>query len=407
MGQIVFQKKDKIPAVSVILKKAKATDAHGYVKLRVKHKIRKEPYLVALGHRVEEKHWDTKRDRVKQAHQSAHTINNSIDTEEARVKHAFAEYVDGGGKITEAVIEAVLTGAEVREGDFLQFMKGRIEFKAAPDKQGDTPLSADYIEHIWVEYRQLLKYTKGYLSFSSITLSWLEQYELYHRPKVVATTLHTRMKRVMEYVNLAVDRGLIPKEQVAGYKLPIYVDPERQYLNGEQVEAIENLVYDGHLDFDQTIRSVAAFFVIECYSGLRFSDWPRFRVEKVIKEPALRVRTKKNDEPVYLYLNNWPRLQRMCNYILQNKLVFGLKERETNNSLKTIRALVHAHAKVQIPFEFTTHNGRHTAATFLAMLGYSDFEGSEILGISPDTFAIYRKATRQGSRQAQKRYGGM
>ena len=57
--------------------------------------------------------------------------------------------------------------------------------------------------------------------------------------------------------------------------------------------------------------------------------------------------------------------------------------------------------------KLTTHVGRHTCATLLGEAGWNDNQIAEVLGVTPQTVAIYRKNTRQGIKNIQEKLGGL
>ena len=116
---------------------------------------------------------------------------------------------------------------------------------------------------------------------------------------------------------------------------------------------------------------------------------------------ALKVRARKNGEPVYLYLDKFVRLARVVEYIEKHNIRFSASEPTTNRILK------HIAAHQRLALNLTTHTGRHTFGTFLAALGYSSREIADHMGITEEVAKIYAKNTGMSSRSAQERHGGI
>lgn len=320
-------------------------------------------------------------------------LNNRIKSLIAGVDRKILLMHAAGEEVTLEVVKGLFQPeGKDKSGDFHAFHSSYIKYLK-------SNFSPGYIKHLEVEQRQLKKY-RPTLRFSDINDDFLEQYEM--QLTCAATTKHTKMKRLKEVVDRAVAKGKIDGKKVATYKLPPYVEPEGQYLTLPQTEIIANAIYEGDLDFNANIKKVACYFLVECYSGIRFSDWHRFKIETLLRDRNFKVRAKKNKEPVYIPLNVFKRLGTIIDYIVANDIVFDLKERETNIMLKALPVVL------KLPIQdLTTHVGRHTCGTLLGEMGYNDREIAEILGISEKTAKTYRKNTRQGLNNAFEKHGGL
>lgn len=281
---------------------------------------------------------------------------------------------------------------KISNGAFIGFYRDYLDLL-------DTKHTKGYLRHFEVEYRQLKKFAKGSLSFNEITAEWLESYE--KDLKGMSTTKHTKMKRLKEVINRAIDRGLIEKKAIAGYKFPGYVQPERFYLTLDQTIKISKDIYSGKYDDDLTMKKIVCYFLIECYSALRFSDWKRFTIEKLINERNLKVRTQKTGAPVYLPLDTFKRLGTIVDYVLDNKIKFDLTEQATNRLLKVLGS------SMKLSFPLTTHVGRHTFGTLLGEMGYSTAKIALLMGITEKTAKVYVTQTKQGLEYEFTTYGGL
>ena len=208
-------------------------------------------------------------------------------------------------------------------------------------------------------------------------------------------------KKLKQLITRAVKRGHMLPQSTAAYTWPGYTSPERLYLTLEETERIAKLVYNGTFDTDINMLKISCFFLVECYSGIRFCDWSTARVETLIAERSLKVRAKKNGEPVYLPLNTIKRLGAVLDFIESRKLVFDIPEQITNRLLKYLAT------EAKIPKHLTTHVGRHTCATLLVGLGYSEYDIAEVLGISVGTVKTYSKMTRKRLETAFRTIGGL
>lgn len=384
----------KIPTVSLELRKKHKSDTDGYIKVVVYVPGTSRQKLKTTKYKVEEKYWNAEDQIVKRSHPEADDINREIGKDRDAIVSQYKDDLKKGVTFSADYIAQSLAPKKVG-GDFLNFYQAHIDYLK-------VRVSADYCEHFQVEYNKLLNFAGEELSYSDITAAFLERYEVHimSRKKPYApTTINTKMKRLKEVIDKAIERGFIQQRDIAGYKWPNYDSPERDYLTLSQVESICNLLYNGEFDHDITYKSVIAFFLIECLSGIRFSDWGRFEVETLISGPALKVRAKKNGEPVYLPLNVFKRLGGVIDYIQANRLEMIVTNQEANRQLK--RLFDKGFGKI------TTHMGRHTCGTLLGEMRYTDNEIAEVLGITAATARIYTKRTRQGLENTFKTKGGL
>lgn len=390
------------PPVELKLHKKKSTDDFGYIYLRVGVPGEKEYKNKSLGYKIPVSHWDNETRRVKKGFPNYQLINTDIEKQKNNIdKELIADSLDDR-EHTSMTINQKLHGKK-RGRDFVGFFQEYLDYVNSKDKDGEGKHSKGYLLHWKTEFNRLEAYLDGSaLPFSAIDSDWLEKYEMHVAKKVnTNTTLNSIFKKFKQLVDRAIARELISPSKVAGYSWPAYMPPDRSYLTHKEVEKIANLVYNGEYDHTETKRKVAAYFVIECYSGIRFSDWSRFKIETLIDDEAFKVRAKKNGEPVYLYLKHWPGLSKMLNYVRANDMKFDLSEPETNRVLKELGN------KLGFDLKLTTHVGRHTCATLLGEAGWNDNQIAEVLGVTPQTVAIYRKNTRQGIKNIQEKLGGL
>jgi len=380
----------KIPTTKLALVKKYASDIDGYIKVKVYVPDTYKPLYKTTKYKVPEKFWDEENEIVLKGFQDYRLINDQIAKSKNEVEDTFKDDLRRGVLFTKAYIENVLK-PKTSDGEFLEFYHNHIRYRS-------VSCSPDYIEHFMIEKRKFGEYAGLNVLFSDITTTLLEGYEM--SLKCATTTKNSKMKRLKEVIDKAVAMGKIKTENIAGYTFPSYEAPERPYLTLDETELIANSIYNGEFDYNARLKTVACYFLIECYSGIRFSDWGRFSVEKLVKDRSLKVRAKKNGEPVYLPLNVFTRLGKIVDYVRDSKIVYKL-DSETNNLLK-IMAI-----QLKIKKHITTHIGRHTCGTLLGEMGYNDNEIADVLGISPATASTYTKRTRKGLQSAFNRYGGL
>lgn len=387
----------KLPTVSIYLNKKTAKEEYGYLMLSVFFKGK--PYRTPFGYKVQSKFWNAEKEVLRYGADVAPYDVDEINTELRKRKEdvlmAFKLIKDSKEELTGEIITELINGKEYGAGDFIKLFQSRIDYLR---ESGRT--STGYITHLEKVLNNVSKYSPT-LPFNKINTDWLQKYEI-SLSQLEPTTRAIWMRRIHQVIKIAVKKELMTTSQFADYEFPSYENPDRPYITLDSIDRIAMMVYNYRLlDVNIDIIVIAAFFVIECYCGIRHSDWGRFNVEKLIDNHGFKVRAKKNGEYVYLHLEHWPRLSAMLDFIREEQFKYNSLDKTANKWLKVIGEMV------GIKTVLSTHVGRHTAATMLAEKGYNDTEGGEILGISPGTFAIYRKMTRQGSKLAQIRHGGI
>lgn len=300
-----------------------------------------------------------------------------------------------GQILTLSDIKGILS-PNVKSESFIKFYRAYIDNLKATNKKAKGTIA------IWeTEYAKFKEYA-GDISFSRISSDFLDKYHqslMTYKP----TTIHKKLKKILQICHLAIRGGHMQASQIAEFEMIPYEAPDKDYLTLDETERITNAIYKGKLDHDPTFKTVACFFIIECYAGIRFSDWKRFEVEKLIHDQNLKVRAKKNGEPVYIPLKENKRLARMLGYIAANNIVFTYSEKTTNALLKMLGHV----PGINITKKITTHTGRHTCGTLLGELGHNTDKIAEVLAISEATARTYRKSTRQGLNTSYKTHGGL
>lgn len=350
---------------------------------------------------VESKQWDKVKRTVKG--QNAGALNKKIDKVWTPIKDLLLSLESKHEALTKDIILAALAGKKT--DDLITFWQEYIDYIEKPRKSKDGEVmkfSENNIKKWRKELNRLKEYTGGSLPFSAITTKWLENYEAFCAERLDAnTSLPVTMRLLFERLRDAQRNGLFDMTEVGGYKRPKYKHPERPYLTLEQTEKIWEWIEQGDFNQDAGMLKVACFFLVECYAGIRFSDWGKFTIEQIIDKQGLKVRTSKTGAPIYARIDKSPRLKKLIEFIQDNELVFDLSEPYANRCLK------HIGGRLGLKFKLTTHVGRHTCATLLLEMGYSKDYIATYLGISLQTVEIYAKVTGAKMQREYEEKGGL
>lgn len=395
----------KIPRVSLILHLVRKTDTEGYIYIRVHIPDTHRYVLKSLGHKIPVHTWDAENEIVTKKHPDATRINELCSAYLRNFRKLLDNEYQAGAFFNKQYIEELLDPN--RSGsNFVAFFRNYLRrFDPAT-----TGTSATYARSFNTSFNTFLRFAGESVPFSRITAAFLDSYSASmtnvrtksDKPVPLSNnTRFLRMRHLKEVLDAAAREGHINLSQYARYNWPTYKSPDKKYLVLSETDAIWTSITNGDYDHNPLMKEVACYFLIECYSGLRFSDWGRFTVETLIDKKALKVRARKNGEPVYLYLDKFVRLARVVEYIEKHNIRFNASEPTTNRILK------HIAAHQRLALNLTTHTGRHTFGTFLAALGYSSREIADHMGITEEVAKIYAKNTGMSSRSAQERHGGI
>jgi site-specific recombinase XerD len=179
----------------------------------------------------------------------------------------------------------------------------------------------------------------------------------------------------------ALREGLIEENPFRVFPMPKYKDPKKHFLSEEQIEKIHALLEQ---NIAQEIKFAATWFLIACYTGLRFGDCQAFNKAANIKNGRLTLYTEKTMAPVAMPVNE--KLKDLFLRIDYRPL--DVSNQWYNTVLKQVQALA------EIPITLTSHVARHTFGTramsrkvpieYIArMMGHSSIR----------TTAIYAKIT--------------
>lgn len=218
---------------------------------------------------------------------------------------------------------------------------------------------------------------KTSLTFGQITPKLMKEYEQFLRDKGnVDNTIWSSIKDVRSIINQALKEGTIKTNPLHGYEVPKYEDPERDYLNEDQLKILDDYSLD--TENPKTLRDVATWFLFGAYSGLRYSDMVNFSKSK-IRDGRIILRTEKTGTDVSIKIHS--RLQEIINR-LPNKIF-------TNQRMNTYLITVSKICKLP---KITMHTSRHSFAVNFLTRGGSIEGLSKILGHTDlKTTAIYAK----------------
>lgn len=282
--------------------------------------------------------------------------------------------------------------AQVREIDGTTNKYPDADFRAYLNKclhRWDKEKSSATLQQYKTEGEKFLSYA-GEIKLSRITLGLLNDYkgyllrEGYDGGPYGENTVAKSFKNIGAIIQLAADEKLIENNPLALFEKPQFTNPEKEYLTKTQVDRIE--AFSVNAETPDQLKHVAAWFVLGCYTGLRYSDMRVFDKKKHIVNGRLVMTTVKTKDVVGMPVNE--RLRGLFERVGWDRLHYT--NQKYNEHLKTVDAICN------IGMNLTAHVSRHTFAVRCADAGISPEVTARLMGIrSLRTIQVYYKITNK------------
>lgn len=240
------------------------------------------------------------------------------------------------------------------------------------------------------------------LQFGDIDARWLTRYEKYVR-ETLGNEGNTPWKalkfiRTMLYdAQITIGRHIHNPFQLKEYKMPPYIDPEKDGLYLHELDRLEKLLDEPH---PTVIKIFTAKFLFMCYTGLRISDAKRFTEDFIKNGERIIITSKKTGITTNTKIHN-----RLRNILLRLKDLPEKKisDQKFNVYLKTIAGLAEV-----TRLNASSHLGRHTFGCLLAEAGVSEEEAMELMGVkSKSVVRVYYKLRQPQIDRAADKLNGL
>jgi len=205
----------------------------------------------------------------------------------------------------------------------------------------------------------IFKKYKPALSFSEITPDFIDGLQRWLRTKQGndINTVHTKMRVLRNYLNVAIRKGIISENPFLKVKLK-KVSTQRVFLTFEELNTLWELYTAKKLL--PAKQKILRHFLFMCFTGLRISDLKQLSVNSVVGDMLVfNVRKTKNIKrnmvkvPLSSYSN-----QLIADENSQTKALFNtISEQKMNVYIKEIVT------DAKIYKDVSNHTGRHTFAT--------------------------------------------
>lgn len=309
-------------------------------------------------------------------HKTNKNINKAISQEIAKREKRISELMESG---QEATIEKLNKPKNIT---FREYCNLEIE-KYKTNKAEGTILC----------YEKHLKRWFNFYTGWEITPKKLDEYKVHLSATLDPNTIWNYFKNLKKFYGMALRDGLVQTNPFVKMESPAkYKQKETIYLSMDELDKLEAL------ELPPSFEIVRDHFLLECYGGIRNSDWSRYEIEMINKRKHMIVRSmQKSKKPVIIPADLSPRLINLLSYI--KPWTYTLKH--ANTSLKFIGTAA------KINKNLTTHVGRHTFGVQCADLGISLESTAEYLGVTMKVASTYYKITGKRMRDEFAAWGNV
>jgi site-specific recombinase XerD len=350
-----------LPAINIKLRKDRKKDGKCAIVLQVYYQNKQRQIFTGLF--VEEKHF-VNGEVVK--HPNAAWLNASI---KKKYNELEAEYLKQG-------LEGGISIGISKKRSSMSFFDFAIKmYNEKSNRAGKA-----FITRAKADIEEFRKFA-GNLSFTSITPQLLKDYEqhLFSIPNN-RNTVNRKFKRIKQPFAEAIKHKLTTDNPFNLFKPVTFQQPKRNFLTMDEIKLIEEA------DIPEGLESTRNYFLLSCYTGLRYCDLAKFDAKKsVIKNKGVEriiIGTTKTKEVVSIKLND--KLKKIISKI--NEPVIA--NTHANQYLRNICTLA------GITQYVTFHMARHSFAVNSASLGIPIEAVSKLLGHQNiKTTSIYYKLT--------------
>lgn len=231
-------------------------------------------------------------------------------------------------------------------------------------------------------YREIMKNINEFspdIAMEDIDLTWIKKYEHWMQERGNSeSTVWARMKVLRMLFNEAIKRDLLKPWQTP---FRLYEIPELRYrtdvLRFAEMEELLHFKFE-----DQKLKKARDFFLLSCYTGLRYGDMVKLKSEnirQVGEETWLTIKTTKTGILVQIPLTIifYGRSMEILGRYKRVEDIVGFKWNSTINRLiKDMLSISHIGGSQQI----TVHTARRSCVTALADFGVNIYTIQRIAG---------------------------
>jgi site-specific recombinase XerD len=364
-----------------------------YIVLRINSKDK----LISTGKYVNPNHFDNNIGKATRGEANMMKLNAYLGAKLTLLDKIILDFEHEGRAITHDQI----VNAYESDGKLLF-----VDFCVQELEASKSTISYTYYKTTKYQIEKLSKYRPG-LTIQQLNFDFLQKYQYYLVAKGnEPNTMKSDFVMIRKFLNLAIKKGLTKNYPFKDFEIPSE-ESVKEYLSLKEVEGLHNL-YDSDT-LSEKLQNTLFYFLIACYTGLRFSDVGRLDalyLKQKGKRYFVSMQMKKTRKPVEIPLSN--RVVRLMlkragiEYtpaladvdLLGNNGIFSRKLKQSNSRVNTdVREII---AMQKIDKYITFHCSRHSFAINSLILGISLEVISNILGHTQlKTTQIYAKVVNE------------
>lgn len=289
-------------------------------------------------------------------------LKDDWDEKTLQVKYTNQNYRSYNSTIKRLILEAEIGAIEkpdMEDVDFLKYVQDCIA-------EWENSKASETIRQHWSEFNKIQAMPPKYLT--DLNLKWLQKYSAYLYSIGNSTnTVWKSMKFIKTVIRKAYKEQLIASNPFDLFDNPKYTDPEKSFLTKDQVESMYKFVMDPHLEKEMAFAG--AWFVIGCYTGLRFTDMTLFSKSN-IRAGRLITRTHKQKEVVSMPVTD--KLKKLFERVEYKPVHYH--NVHFNRLVKAVAV------KCEIEQHVSCHVSRHTFGNMCAEAGISQEVTAKLMG---------------------------
>jgi integrase/recombinase XerD len=322
-------------------------------------------------------------------------INNELIKIESKIYDIRRSILDSGLLLTASNIVDYYNGKKILKVYLLNYFTNHLQHIKSKDE-----LARITIAQYYTTFRIVQQYVQETLKKSDVLIAEvdyrfiidLDHYMVknYLDPlgrHIARNTINKHHSRFRTLLIKAIKEDLITKNPYINFRLKD-IKTQRVHLSEDEIR----LLKEHHLNNNIVLQKVRDFFLFSCYTGLRFNDAYKLKMDDIIKDQngisIISIQMGKTNDYVQIPLikeameiiekyNTQPDRE-VLNYVLPR-----IKNQKINFHLKTIGDIVGIHKLI------THHVARHTFATLALnrgipievvqkLLGHADLKTTQI-----------------------------
>lgn len=374
---------------------------------------RNEKLMYATPLKVERMFWDSDRQRVKPSRYCPYrdSVNYALDGIADVLGGYIMETTHTGGAVTKETLREVLDvhfgKARRKAGTFHEFFR---EFIETNEQRVNSRRGGQSITYRTKRrYICTLEYIKEYegangkvLEFDDIDTTFLESFVAFLQTKRLATnTIANKVSDVKAVMGAAFERGVTTNARWKSFKKATE-QSDAVALDGEELERIRKCNLSRH----PRLARIRDLFLMECWTGLRFSDIMSLCAEN-IKDDVIVIQQRKTDSyvtvPVHpVFREIWERYGGIPIQISNQKFNKRIKDvcKAARINAGVIKSITKGGRRETAKYRkwelVSSHTGRRSFATNLYKSGFPSISIMSITGHkSESAFLKYIKVGKE------------